>query len=93
MIRVSEGVYEDVKRSDILKEEMFLDDKDGGLTFSSNFGKALYLYNYNHSVFDQGQPRTGNCFIAKGHDVTKHMIGRTVGEAIDWIKTKSDGAK
>lgn len=87
MKKISEGVYEDVKCSDILKIEMFYEDKDGFQIFSSNLGTISYWNYFNNSRL---ATEDGKTFFANGHSVIKHMIGLTVGEAIDWIKTKSN---
>lgn len=86
MKKISEGVYEDVKRSDILKIEMFVEDNDGYLSFFSNLGNIAYWEKNDDSFFNCN---SGRDYLAHRHNVIKHIIGRTVGEAIDWIKTKS----
>lgn len=91
MKKISEGVYEDVKRSDILKIEMF--DRTRLTWFFHCDQFEIIVSNHASLEYTALTNERGVRFNVMNNKFIKHMIGRTVGEAIDWIKTKSDGVK
>lgn len=86
MKKISEGGYEDVKRSDILKIEMFLKISESLLLELD--GTTIEIWNGKYPYTEMNA--NGVEFRVGNNKFIKHMIGRTVGEAIDWIKTKSN---